>query len=146
VEARLLILGEGEERARLETMVNELGLEDAVELPGFVAAVPSFIGAAAVVVMPSRIEGFGNALVEAMAGGVPVVATACPGGPADILDDGRYGPLVPVDDPEALAAGIAAALEQPVAPEVLQARAAEFSLDKIVARYLAVLGLEPNGR
>ena len=146
VEARLLILGEGEERARLETMVNELGLEDAVDLPGFVAAVPAFIGAATVVVMPSRIEGFGNALVEAMAGGVPVVATACPGGPADILDDGRYGPLVPVDDPEALAAGIAAALEQPVAPEVLQTRAAEFSLDKIVARYLAVLGLEPNGR
>jgi len=144
-EARLLIVGEGEERPRLEDLVKKLGLGDKVELPGFVDSVPSYISQATVVAMPSRIEGFGNALVEAMAGGVSVVATDCPGGPSDILEQGRFGPLVPVDDPAALAVGIGEAMKGPVPPEDLKSRAAEYSLDRVVARYLDVLGVQPNG-
>jgi glycosyltransferase involved in cell wall biosynthesis len=144
-DARLLIVGEGEDRPLLEALVPKLGLQDKVDLPGFVDAVPSFIGQAAVVAMPSRIEGFGNALVEAMAGGVSVVATNCPGGPSDILEQGKYGPLVPFDDPAALAKGIEMALRDPVPADVLKLRAAEYTLDRVVARYLEVMGLQPNG-
>ncbi len=144
-DARLLIVGEGEERPGLEALAAELQLSDKVELPGFVDSVPSYISQAAVVVMPSRIEGFGNALVEAMAGGIPVVATDCPGGPSDILDQGKYGPLVPSDDPGALAAGIEKAMGDPIPADVLKTRAAEYTLDRVVVRYLEVLGVQPNG-
>jgi glycosyltransferase involved in cell wall biosynthesis len=145
MDARLLIVGEGADRPKLEALVAELGLENKVDLPGFVDGVPAYICQAAVVVMPSRIEGFGNALVEAMAGGVPCVATDCPGGPSDILEHGKYGPLVPFDDPRALAKGIEKAMRDPVPTDVLISRAAEFSLDRVVARYLEVLGVQPNG-
>ncbi len=144
-DARLLIVGEGEDRPELETLVKELGIQGQVDLPGFVDAVPSYIGQAAVVAMPSRIEGFGNALVEAMAGGVAVVATDCPGGPSDILEQGKFGPLVPFDDPAALAAGIEMALRDPVPAEVLKTRAAEYTLGSVVTRYLEVMGVRPNG-
>ncbi len=144
-DARLLIVGEGEDRPELEALVTELGLENKVDLPGFVDGVPSYISQAAVVAMPSRIEGFGNALVEAMAGGVPCVATDCPGGPSDILEQGKFGPLAQVDDPGALATGIEKAMRDPVPADVLKSRAAEYSLDRVVARYLEVLGVQPNG-
>ena len=144
-DARLLIVGEGEDRSQLEALVTELGIQDKVDLPGFVDAVPSYICQAAVVAMPSRIEGFGNALVEAMAGGVAVVATDCPGGPSDILEQGKYGPLVPFDDPKALAAGIEKALRDPVPADELKSRASEYTLVRVVARYLEVMGLQPNG-
>jgi glycosyltransferase involved in cell wall biosynthesis len=144
-DARLLIVGEGEDRPMLEALVSELGLQEMVDLPGFVNAVPSYMGQAAVVAMPSRIEGFGNALVEAMAGGVSVVATDCPGGPSDILEKGKYGPLVPFDNPGALAAGIEKALRDPVPADVLKSRAAEYTLERVVAQYLEVLGVSTNG-
>jgi glycosyltransferase involved in cell wall biosynthesis len=138
--ARLMIVGEGEDRPLLEKLVRELGLEDSVAMPGFVDDVPAYIAASAVVVMPSRIEGFGNALVEAMAAGVPVVATACPGGPKDILKDGRYGPLVPVDAPQALAAAVAGILRDPPPAAALQERAGDFALGSVTARYLEIMG------
>ncbi len=144
-DVRLLIVGEGEDRPKLEGLVAELGLADKVDLPGFVDGVPSYICQAAVVAMPSRIEGFGNALVESMAGGIAVVATDCPGGPSDILEQGKYGPLVAFDDPAALATGIEMALRDPVPADVLKTRAAEYSLDRVVARYLDVMGVQPNG-
>jgi len=135
----LLILGEGAERPRLEALVKELGSGDFVDLPGFVDSPLAYIARAAALVMPSRIEGFGNALVEAMACGVPVVATECSGGPTEILAGGRFGPLVTPDDPSALARAIEQVMQDPVASSVLQERAREFAVDQVVARYLKVL-------
>ncbi len=137
--ARLMILGEGEEQTCLETLVQELGLEEVVALPGFVANPYTYMAQASVCVLSSAWEGFGNILVEAMAVGTPVVSTSCKSGPAEILENGQYGQLVAVGDVESLAEAIISTLEKPIDPEVLKQRAADFSSEKSVAQYLKVL-------
>jgi glycosyltransferase involved in cell wall biosynthesis len=135
-KARLLILGEGELRAPLMRLVTTLNLDASVAMPGFVDNPYSHMRAAAVFVLSSQWEGFGNVLVEAMASGAPVVSTDCPSGPAEILEHGRWGRLVPVGDSHALAGGIIDALESrvPVAFE----RADDFTADVATDRYLAL--------
>ncbi|HUR96229.1 MAG TPA: glycosyltransferase [Gemmatimonadales bacterium] len=113
--ARLLILGEGERRASLEALVQELGLAEHVQLPGFRDNVMAYMAASEVFVLSSRWEGLPTVLIEAMAAGTRVVATDCPSGPREILQDGRLGILVPVADPPALASAILRALEAPEA-------------------------------
>jgi glycosyltransferase involved in cell wall biosynthesis len=137
--AQLVILGEGPERAALAAQVARFGLQDSVTMPGFVDDLPGYLARAAVLVLTSRFEGFGNVLVEAMACGTPVVAVDCPGGPAEILDGGAYGPLVPPDDPVALAAAIGDMLRRPPPRERLLARAAEYDIARIAVRYREVL-------
>jgi glycosyltransferase involved in cell wall biosynthesis len=136
---RLLILGEGEERAKLEALVRSFALEDVVELPGFVKNPYAYMSKAAVFVVSSAWEGFGNVLVEAMAVGTPVVATNCPSGPAEILENGKYGRLVKPSDPDALAEGILAELDRPTDSEILRHRTKEFSYDHIADKYLRLL-------
>jgi glycosyltransferase involved in cell wall biosynthesis len=108
--ARLLILGEGEERTTLEALVRELDLGSDVELPGFVAGAQACMAHAAVFVLSSAWEGLPTVLIEALAAGTTVVATDCPSGPREILRGGELGRLVPPGDVEALAQGILAAL------------------------------------
>ena len=137
--ARLVILGEGEERARLEKLARELGVAGDLALPGFVENPWAWMARASVFVLSSAWEGFSNVLAEALACGCPVVSTDCPSGPAEILEHGRYGPLVPVGDDRALADAILATLEKPPDPGALRARASIFSVDTAVDRYLEVL-------
>lgn len=138
--ARLVILGEGEQREELERLVTDLGLKPYVSLPGFVKNPYAYMARAAVFVLSSRWEGFPNVLVEAMAVGVPVVATDCMAGPAEILENGRYGQLVPVGDVDAMAAAIIRELDLGPGPrEELQLRAKDFSPIKIASEYLQVL-------
>lgn len=139
-DARLVILGEGEQREEIERLVAELGLKPHVSLPGFVKNPYAYMARAAVFVLSSRWEGFPNVLVEAMAVGVPVVATDCMAGPAEILENGRYGQLVPVGDVDAMAAAIIRELDLGPGPrEELQLRAKDFSPIKIASEYLQVL-------
>jgi len=133
----LLILGDGRDRAQLEKQVDELGVNETVDMPGFVEGVPGYMAQSAVFALASRFEGFGNVLVEALAGGLPVVATRCSGGPSFILAGGRFGPLVPVEDPLALAEALAAVLADPPATEDLIQRGEDFSLDSITEAYLS---------
>lgn len=106
-DAKLIILGEGSEKRILESQIAKLGLEDNVSLPGFSENPWSNMARADVFVLPSEEEAFGLVLVEAMICGVPIVATdAIGGGPRSILEDGKYGNLVPSDDAEALAEAI----------------------------------------
>jgi len=109
----LVIVGEGEQRANLENLVGHLGLEDRVLLTGAMDNPHRVLARAAMHVMASRWEGYPNVLLEALALGVPVVSTDCPHGPREILDDGRYGHLVPVGDAAALANAMDAELERP---------------------------------
>jgi glycosyltransferase involved in cell wall biosynthesis len=108
--ARLLILGEGEDRPALEKVVRQMGLEQSVSLPGFVSNPYSYLARSALFVLSSRWEGLPTVLVEALACGVPCIATDCPSGPREILRGGQYGRLVPVEDVEALTRAIEAGL------------------------------------
>ncbi|NES20020.1 MAG: glycosyltransferase [Symploca sp. SIO3E6] len=137
--AKLLILGEGQDRPALEALVQELGLELDIALPGFVYNPYAYMARAAVFVLSSIFEGLPTVLIEAMAGGTPIVATDCKSGPAEILEQGKYGKLVPVGDIKAMAEAIAITLEQPQEAAVLQHRAGDFSLDQAVSQYLQVL-------
>jgi glycosyltransferase involved in cell wall biosynthesis len=138
--ARLLILGDGEERATLEALRAELGLSHDVSLPGFVVNPYQYMRRAAVFALTSRWEGFGNVLVEAMACGAAIVSTDCPGGPREILANGRYGVLTPVGDAGALARALAAQLDATVLPPVVE-RAGEFTLAAALDHYRRALTL-----
>jgi glycosyltransferase involved in cell wall biosynthesis len=143
LNAQLVILGEGEERPNLEELVNELGLVDRVYLPGFVDNPYYFMRMATVFVLSSAWEGLPNTLIEAMAAGTPVVATDCESGPREILDNGRYGLLVPVGDVNKLSREISKILTDPVLQAKLarlgRERAKDFTVDKIAPEYLANL-------
>ena len=107
IDARLIIAGEGPERSALESLISELNLEDAVSVPGFSDNPWSYMSQADVFALASEEEPFGLVIVEAMACGLPVIATdAMSGGPKTILDNGKYGTLVANHDPEALANAI----------------------------------------
>lgn len=141
VEAKLIILGEGPERRRLETISCELGVQDRVDFVGFVVNPYAYLSRARVFVLSSRWEGFGNVLVEAMAVGTPIVATNCPFGPREILEEGRWGTLVPVDDPQALSEAIRATLDSKAHRSDLKQRARFFSIDRALNLYEQALGL-----
>jgi len=136
---RLMILGEGELRPALEAEVAALGLQDAVALPGFVENPYAYMRSAALFVLSSRWEGLPTVLVEAMACGCPVVATDCPSGPAEILENGALGQLVEMANPDALAQAILAELKEPTPAEQLEARASRFSFDNAIASYTQLL-------
>lgn len=131
----LIILGEGSWRKRLEKMIRKLGLQEKVSLPGWVSNPYAFMSRAAAFVLSSKNEGLPTVLIEAMACGCPCVSTNCPSGPAEILDNGRFGPLVPMGDDSALAAAMEQVLDSPPDKEVLMTRAQEFSLDASVDQY-----------
>jgi glycosyltransferase involved in cell wall biosynthesis len=138
--ARLLILGEGEERGPLTALARELRVHEDVALPGFDDNPFRYMRRAGAFVLSSRWEGLGNALVEAMACGAPVVSTDCPNGPREILEGGRHGRLVPVGDYAALAGAIEACLAGPAPPTAIQ-RAGAFSVEAALDRYAGVLGI-----
>ncbi len=140
--ARLVIFGEGALRGELETLADELGIADAVDLPGFTDRPYTHLAHADVFVLSSRWEGSPNALTEAVALGTPVVATDCPDGPREILDGGRHAPLVPMGDTPAMAAAMQAMLETPPPRERLQAAAGAYHADRSARAYLEAMGLE----
>lgn len=137
-KARLVILGEGSLRPALERQIHELGLNEFVALPGFQPNPFGWMAACDLYVMSSRYEGFPNSLVQAMACGARVVSTDCPTGPAEILEDGRWGRLVPVGDAEALAKALEEAIDDPVLPENAT-RLTDFRPDRVVQAYEKVL-------
>ena len=137
--ARLVILGVGSERDNLLELAECLDLSRHVDLPGFKINPFSYMAGSNVFVLPSRHEGFPNVLVQAMACGTPVVSTDCRSGPREILEDGKWGHLVPVGDWSAMAEAILDTLDNPIPPDRLISRASAFSADASIDRYLEVL-------
>lgn len=134
IPARLLILGDGPDRARLEAVVAELGLTESVSLPGFVSNPYAYMARASAYALSSRWEGLPTVLVEALACGLPIVSTDCPSGPREILQEGRYGTLVPVGDADALAVALEASLLGSHAAAPPESWAA-FDTERIAADY-----------
>lgn len=139
VDARLLILGEGECRAELEAHARHFGIDGEVFMPGFVVDPAPYYRHAHLHVLSSTGEGLPTVLIEALAAGTPVVSTDCPSGPREILADGQFGRLVPVGDAAALATAMAESLATTHDRATLMGRAQHFSIDRAVDQYLALL-------
>ena len=142
--ARLMILGdidprEPEVKPELELLIKKFGLQDDVLFLGFVENPYAYMARANVFVLSSIYEGFGNVVAEAIAAGTPVVSTDCESGPAEILNKGQYGELVPVGDQGAMAEAIVTTLNRPMDTQVLKVRSQAFTIDCIVHQYLDVL-------
>jgi glycosyltransferase involved in cell wall biosynthesis len=139
--ARLMILGDGREKEQLKALARELGIEEDVALVGFVDNPFTYMKQAKLFVLSSAWEGLPTVLIEALAVGISVVSTNCESGPAEILDDGKYGELVPVGDSDAMAQAILKVLSgnsKLVDSDWLE----QFNLQTSIRNYLDVLGIE----
>ena len=126
-------------RENLTRQAEELGISADLEMPGFLDNPFQYMAHASLFVLSSVFEGLPTVLIEALACGCPVVSTDCPSGPREILDNGRYGTLVPMSDEKSLAAAILQALDARVNKDQLIARGKEFSLDRATDRYLHLI-------
>jgi glycosyltransferase involved in cell wall biosynthesis len=138
-QARLLLAGDGPEHAALQAHIQRLGLGDVAALAGRVQGPQTWMRRAAVLALASQYEGFGNVLVEALAQGCAVVATDCPVGPREILQDGRWGALVPLGDDAAMAHALRAAVDVPGAPAGAVAHAQQFTDSACCTAYRRLL-------
>ena len=141
---RLLILGDGEERTRLESLARDLGIQDSVSMPGFAQNPYAYMARSNLYVLSSAWEGFPNTLVEAMACGLPVVSTYCPSWPREILGTlapgpGPLGTLVPVDDPSKLSEAILLSLNTEHDSACLVRQAARYSSERAVRSYIDLM-------
>ena len=143
-ETRLILLGDGLERAALENQARHLGLVGRVLMPGFVDDPTAWLAHADIFVLSSRWEGFGHVIVEAMAAGTVVVAADCPYGPVDIIRPDETGVLIDPDDPRRIATAVDALLADPGRAKALARKAKtdcrRFAVGVIAARYAELFG------
>lgn len=135
---RLIILGEGAERINLEKQIADLGLEEMVDLPGIKTNPYAFLTHSDMLLCTSNYEGFNLTIAEALACGTPVVSVDCPHGPAEILENGRWGKLTPLGDQQAFTDAILTTLDTPISADgrlALQQRSEAFSADEIFRQY-----------
>ncbi|MCP1673960.1 glycosyltransferase involved in cell wall biosynthesis [Natronocella acetinitrilica] len=144
-EARLIILGDGPLHDELITCAREAGVGDDVDLPGYVSDPIPYLARGSLFALSSRYEGLANVLIEALAAGLPAVATDCPSGPMEILQAGRIGPLVTVGDADALAQAMLDTLDNPPTQETLARGLDRFRSDKVALQYLQVMGIKSSG-
>ncbi|GAB6058144.1 glycosyltransferase [Desulfonatronum parangueonense] len=139
--AHLVLLGDGPLKPKLESMILDMGLTGRVHFAGFQNNPLPWMREADLLILPSRHEGLPSVLIEALACKTQVVATDCPGGSAEILENGKLGQLVPVENPEALAQAMLHSLNGAfhVDPEHLKARAEDFTAEKAAREYMEVL-------
>lgn len=146
MNAHLVFLGDGEDRAKLISLAQQLELESCVSFLGEVANPLPYMKRAAVLALSSIVEALPTVLIEALALGLPIVATDCPTGPREILRDGAYGNLIPVGDSTALAEALLRVLQRSDHPAVPEEALARFSHDHAIGKYLAVLGATGNSQ
>ncbi len=143
-EPRLIILGEGKLRTSLEKQAKKLGISGRCLFPGFQANPYAWLSKASVFVLSSLWEGSPNVLTEALALGIPSVATNCPSGPAEVLQNGKIGPLVACGDIKTMCNAIKRMLSQPPDTSVLKQAVAEYNAITSANRYLDILKLTPQ--
>lgn len=143
-QAQLMILGDGPLRIELLQCAAELGVADRLMMPGFVLDPWPYYASADLFVLSSNYEGFGNVLVEAMLAGLPIVSTDCKSGPSEILEDGRYGKLVPVGDVESLSRAILESLDSSIDPQIMRRRAKHLFAGSLDQYRSVMLGTRSN--
>lgn len=137
--AKLIILGDGPEREKLETLISSLNLNKFISLPGYVANPLSYFSKSDVFVLSSLVEGMPNVLVEAMMCGCTPVSTDCPTGPKELLKSNKYGYLVPVNDKYKMATAIIKALEKPISQKLLKEAIKPFNENTVLEKHLRSL-------
>lgn len=137
----LMFVGQGQNESMLRALAQDLDVGERVVFAGFHADPSPFYATADLFVLSSDYEGLPTVLIEALAFGLPVVSTDCPSGPAEILENGRWGRLTPVGDAEALARAMEESLSASVDRDALKLRAADFSPEIAARKYLDLLGL-----
>ena len=140
-KAKLIILGDGPLKVELQELINELQLQDVVKLIGYVDNPLKYFSHSDIFVLSSHVEGMPNVLVEAMMCGCTPVSTNCPTGPRELLQDGKYGYLVPVSDPIAMAVGIAQAIDCPISANLLDNAVKPFAEQEIIEQHFKILGM-----
>jgi glycosyltransferase involved in cell wall biosynthesis len=140
-DARLMFVGEGNGHEPLLSLARDLDVTDRVIFAGFQLDPTPFYETADRFVLSSNYEGFGNVIVEALATGTPVVSTDCPSGPAEILENGKWGRLTPVGNADALAEAMRASLKDDHDTAALKRRAADFAPEIAARKYLDLLDL-----
>ncbi len=139
--SKLIILGEGELEGELHDLIDKLNLSKRVFLKGFVEDPTLWYLSADLFVLSSNWEGLPTVLIEALECGLNIVSTNCPSGPMEILECGKYGKIVPMNDAISMKNSIEIALLEGVNPKLQKRRATDFSLDKISDNYLKYFGL-----
>lgn len=137
---RLMMLGNGRDKQKLQALATKLGVDRDIAWMGFVDNPFAYMKRASLFVLSSAWEGLPTVLIEAMAVSLPVVSTNCPSGPAEILDNGRYGELLPVGDTQAIAEAMIEVLAgnfTPVEPTWLD----RFTFKTAIEKYLALSGI-----
>lgn len=140
-QCRLVLLGKGNKRDELNATAKNLGIDDDFDMPGFVSSPYSYMAHASVLGFTSLWEGLGFVVIEALALGTPVVATDCPSGPREILNNGEYGSLVAIRDIDKFADALADALDNPAPKSHLQKAAFPYEIENSTSAYLRSMRL-----
>ena len=141
MKSRLIILGDGPLRNSLEDLVKELELTETVSMPGFVDNVYNYMNNASVFVLSSQWEALPTVIIEALACGCQIVSTNCPNGPYEILEGGKYGRLIEMNSPQALASAIEESINSPIPKKILRDKASQFTVNEATEKYIEVLDL-----
>jgi glycosyltransferase involved in cell wall biosynthesis len=141
---KLILLGEGRKRDQLLELAASLNVAEDIDLPGFEPNPYAYLRQADLFVLSSQREGSPNALIEALALGIPVVSTDCNSGPAEILQNGKYGPLIAVGDTQSLARAMGQTLADPPSADFLRQAVAPYQYDLSACRYLHTFGLKAD--
>ena len=142
LNCKLVILGEGNERERLYKLIEELGIQKDVDLPGFVSNPYPFMAQSDVFVLSSLWEGLPTVVIEALALNTPVISTDCPSGPREILKDGKLGSLVPMGDPEKMCRTICDFLYDKIEYSYPRSALLPYTVEFSSEKYLNVIGLK----
>ncbi len=139
---RLIIVGDGQERENCRTLARELGISEYVDFQDFKKNPYPYIAASDLLVLSSYgSEGSPNVLKEGLSLGVPVVSTDCPSGPREILQDGKYGRLVPIQDPESMSVAIEETLQSPPNRDFLKSAIQKYTVSNATQEYIRVFNL-----
>lgn len=139
---RLLILGDGHMRSELQALIDNYSLGDYIQLIGYVNNPLKYFANSDIFVLSSHVEGLPNVLVEAMMCGCTPVSTDCPTGPREVLQNGKYGYLVPVNDPVAMASAIVKALDNPIPKDLLEVAVQPFDENRVIDKHFELLGIK----